>query len=89
MLVGMGFVLYFSGKEKTMREKLFDAEIQFEREDGDGETFFILRLEFGKKNILTLVRKDFEELLKEVPGFIKHSMSMSTESMNKKLGIAN
>ena len=72
-----------------MREKLFDANIQFEREDDDGETFFILRLEFGKKNILTLVRNDFEELLKEVPGFIKHSMRMSSESIDKKAGIAN
>jgi len=72
-----------------MREKLFDADIQFEREDGDGETFFILRLEFGKKNILTLVRNDFEELLKEVPAFIKHSISMSSEKVNEKLRVAN
>ena len=73
-----------------MRDMLLDAKIQFEQEESkEGENFYILRLEFGKKNILTLVRSNFEELLDEVPGFIKHSIRMNTEKLNQKVGIEN
>ncbi len=64
-----------------MRDIMLDAKIVFEQEsDCKGDVFYILRMEFGKNNILTLVRNDLDELLNEIPDFIRHTMKIQETS---------
>ena len=73
-----------------MRKMLLNGRIYFEKDKNeDGETFYILRLEYGKNYIISLVRESLEDLLKDVPGFLIQSIDIDSKKVEQKMGVIN
>ena len=69
---------------------LLNGKIFFEQEtNDDGDTFYILRLEYGKNNIISLVRDRLDDLLKDVPGFINQSIDVDAKKLEQNMGVIN
>ncbi len=53
-------------------KKLLQGNVVVEMaKDDDGEDVYLFKLEVSKREILTLVRRDLESLLQDIPGVFK------------------